>query len=134
MYFSAPTQTLFGPRCSGIPSILRCGDCGCKRSLGYNQGVRLMGDTALHQRVDQIASGTYLGVNVALHWGDPTKEFSFLRESYGVFGLPWRAKIAVTGKDRVRWLHNMVTNNVRDLALNRGNYNFVLNAQGRILG
>jgi len=40
----------------------------------------------------------------------------------------------VTGKDRVRWLHNMVTNNVRDLAVNRGNYNFVLNAQGRILG
>jgi aminomethyltransferase len=34
----------------------------------------------------------------------------------------------------VRWLHNMVTNNVRDLPVNRGNYNFVLNAQGRILG
>jgi folate-binding protein YgfZ len=34
----------------------------------------------------------------------------------------------------VRWLHNMVTNNVRDLPENRGNYNFVLNAQGRILG
>jgi folate-binding protein YgfZ len=28
----------------------------------------------------------------------------------------------------------MVTNNVRDLPVNRGNYNFVLNAQGRILG
>jgi folate-binding protein YgfZ len=57
-----------------------------------------------------------------------------LRESCGVFHLPWRAKITVTGKDRVRWLHNMVTNTVRDLPLNRGAYNFVLNAQGRILG
>jgi aminomethyltransferase len=28
----------------------------------------------------------------------------------------------------------MVTNNVRDLPANRGNYNFTLNAQGRILG
>src|SRR5262249_44846294 len=35
---------------------------------------------------------------------------------------------------RVRWLHNMVTNGVRDLAVNRGSYNFVLNVQGRILG
>jgi folate-binding protein YgfZ len=51
-----------------------------------------------------------------------------------VFAPAWRARINVSGKDRVRWLHNMVTNNVRDLAVNRGNYNFVLNAQGRILG
>ena len=48
--------------------------------------------------------------------------------------LSGRVLVTVTGKDRVRWLHNMVTNNVRELPLNRGNYNFVLNAQGRILG
>jgi folate-binding protein YgfZ len=87
--------------------------------------------TALMER---MASGTYLGVESPTHYGDPVKEFAVLRESFGVFRLDWRAKIEVTGKDRVRWLHNMVTNNVRDLALNRGNYNFVLNAQGRILG
>jgi folate-binding protein YgfZ len=51
-----------------------------------------------------------------------------------VFPLAWRGRINVTGRDRVRWLHNMVTNNVRDLPENRGNYDFVLNAQGRILG
>jgi folate-binding protein YgfZ len=83
---------------------------------------------------ERMASGTYLGGETVLHYGDPVKEFATLREGFGVFRLDWRAKIAVTGKDRVRWLHNMVTNNVRDLALNRGNYNFVLNAQGRILG
>jgi aminomethyltransferase len=57
-----------------------------------------------------------------------------LHSGCGIFELNWRALIGVTGKDRVRWLHNMVTNNVRDLQLNRGAYNFVLNAQGRILG
>jgi len=67
-------------------------------------------------------------------FGDPVAEFEALRSGCGLFNLGWRTKIAVTGKDRVRWLHNMVTNNVRDLPLNRGNYNFVLNAQGRILG
>jgi folate-binding protein YgfZ len=93
-----------------------------------------MGNTVLHQSLNHIASGSYLGTDAALHYGNPLKEFAALRENYGVFSLRWRAKINVTGKDRVRWLHNMVTNNVRDLALNRGNYNFVLNAQGRILG
>jgi aminomethyltransferase len=81
-----------------------------------------------------MAEGQYLGADAILNFGDPAREFAALREGCGLFMLSWRRKIAVTGKDRVRWLHNMVTNNVRDLALNRGAYNFVLNAQGRILG
>src|SRR5215510_9825399 len=97
-----------------------------------------MGNAALHSSQpsasDRMTSGQYLGVDAILRFGDPAVELAALRESCGLFHLSWRAKIAVTGKDRARWLHNMVTNNVRDLAVNRGNYNFVLNAQGRILG
>ena len=51
-----------------------------------------------------------------------------------MYDLGWRAKIAVTGDDRVRWLNGMVTNNIRDLATGQGNYNFLLNAKGHILG
>jgi folate-binding protein YgfZ len=97
-----------------------------------------MENASLHQPQGlgpaRMTPGQYLGMSATLSFGDPAKEFAALREDCGLFLLSWRAKIAVTGKDRVRWLHNMVTNNVRDLALNRGNYNFVLNAQGRILG
>jgi folate-binding protein YgfZ len=78
--------------------------------------------------------GTYNGVETALSFGDSPTELAALRSGCGVFALGWRGRINVSGQDRVRWLHNMVTNNVRDLPLNRGNYNFVLNAQGRILG
>ena len=42
--------------------------------------------------------------------------------------------IRVTGSDRVRWLNGMVTNAIQQLAPGEGTYNFVLNAQGRILG
>ncbi len=42
------------------------------------------------------------------------------------------AWIRVTGADRVRWLNGMVTNSIQSLAPGQGNYNFVLNAQGRI--
>jgi len=80
------------------------------------------------------AMGVYSGVETALNFGDPAKELDALRSNCGIFALDWRAKVTATGKDRVRWLHNMVTNNVRDLALEHGNYNFVLNVQGRILG
>jgi folate-binding protein YgfZ len=40
----------------------------------------------------------------------------------------------VTGQDRVRWLNGMATNSIQQLQPNQGNYNFLLNAQGRIQG
>jgi len=42
--------------------------------------------------------------------------------------------ISLAGKDRVRWLNGMVSNNIRDLAVGRGVYAFVLNPQGQIQG
>jgi folate-binding protein YgfZ len=45
-----------------------------------------------------------------------------------------RAFLRVTGADATRWLNGMVTNNVAALAPGEGNYNFLLNAQGRIQG
>ena len=76
----------------------------------------------------------YLGVEQASSFGEARHEYVELRTGCGVYDLGWRGKLVVTGADRTRWLNGMVTNNIRDLALNRGNYNFLLNAQGRILG
>jgi folate-binding protein YgfZ len=64
--------------------------------------------------------------------GDTRNEFQALVSGCGIYDLGGRAKIAVTGGDRVRWLNGMVTNNVRDLAPGHGVYAFMLNAQGRI--
>jgi len=64
--------------------------------------------------------------------GDTRAEFQTLLSGCGLYDLRGRAKIAVTGSDRVRWLNGMATNNVRDLAPGHGVYSFLLNAQGRI--
>ena len=95
-----------------------------------------MTQTEVHQRPAMAGkqTGTYLGVEAASNFGDSAHELRTLATGCGVFDLGWRAIIHATGQDRVRWLHNMVTNSVRDLATGRGNYNFVLNAQGRIQG
>ena len=50
---------------------------------------------------------------------------------YEVFA---RAFLSITGPDATRWLNGMVTNSVQALAPGEGNYNFLLNAQGRIQG
>jgi folate-binding protein YgfZ len=45
-----------------------------------------------------------------------------------------RGFLRITGSDATRWLNGMVTNNIAALAPGEGNYNFLLNAQGRIQG
>jgi folate-binding protein YgfZ len=66
-------------------------------------------------------------------FGDVRAEFKALLSGCGVYDRSQRAKIKLTGEDRVRWLNGMVTNNIRDLAVGRGVYAFLLNPQGRIL-
>jgi folate-binding protein YgfZ len=67
-------------------------------------------------------------------FGDIRAEFQALVSGCSVYDLGSRAKISVTGGDRVRWLNGMVTNNVRDLTTGHGVYAFLLNPQGHILG
>jgi glycine cleavage system aminomethyltransferase T len=78
--------------------------------------------------------GRYRGAETPLSFGDTALEFRTLMDSCGFFDLSWQAKLALTGKDRVRWLNGMVTNNIRDLALDRGVYNYVLTPQGHNQG
>ena len=63
-----------------------------------------------------------------------SQELAALAEGAGAFDLGYRGQIAVRSVDRVRWLNGMLTNNIQGLAEGAGNYSFVLNAQGRILG
>ena len=92
--------------------------------------------TTLHDHLVSLGSrlGHYCGAETPASFGDTAREFEALRTGAGVFDLGWHGTIVLTGSDRQRWLNGMVTNNTRDLPLNRGNYSLVLNAQGRIQG
>jgi len=61
-------------------------------------------------------------------------ETAALTQGAAVHDLGWMKRVAVRGEDRFRWLSGMVTNTVNDLPDNRGAWNLVLNAQGRIQG
>jgi len=95
-----------------------------------------MGQTALHARSHEwgTAVADYRGATTAAGFGDPQAELAALQDRCGVYDLGYRAKISISGGDRVRWLNGMVTNNIRDLAPDHGLYAFLLNPQGHILG
>jgi len=94
--------------------------------------------TPLYEKLAALGArmGEYAGVETALAFGPHhdriQTSFDVLRSGCGVYDLGWRAKLVLTGADRVRWLNGVVTNNIRDLEPESGNYNFVLSPQGRI--
>src|SRR5712692_1164200 len=94
-----------------------------------------MSVTALTEKLDSTTMRTaeYRGATSFAVYSDVPSEFLALLSGCGVYDLGWRAKIVLTGKDRVRWLNGMVTNNVRDLAARHGLYALLLNPQGHIL-
>ncbi len=81
-----------------------------------------------------VRVGEYRGATSAATFGNPQSEWGAMRGRCGVYDLGFRAKLSLTGADRVRWLNGMVTNNIRDLAVGSGIYAFLLNPQGKILG
>jgi folate-binding protein YgfZ len=96
-----------------------------------------MSITTLQTYVENLGAarmGEYRGATTAAAFSDATTELAALRAGCGMYDLGFRAKIALAGKDRVRWLNGMVSNNIRDLAAGRGVYAFILNPQGHILG
>ncbi len=95
-----------------------------------------MSSATFHDRLVSFGGrlGLYGGAETIASFGDTIREFTALRTGAGIFDLGWHGTMVLTGSDRQRWLNGMVTNNTRDLPLNRGNYSLVLNAQGRIQG
>ena len=88
---------------------------------------------------DKLASsgarlGSYRGAEAAVSFGDTAVEFRALLEGCAVFDMSWQAKLVFSGKDRVRWLNGMVTNNIRDLVAGQGVYCFILTPQGHNQG
>jgi aminomethyltransferase len=93
-----------------------------------------MAETELTDKVAGLRREQYRGAETTAVYSDTAEEFRALISAVGVYELNWRTRLRVSGKDRVRWLNGMITNNVRDLPVGQGIYNFLLTAQGRIQG
>lgn len=61
------------------------------------------------------------------------RELRSVREDVGLFRLPGRAVLEVSGGDRVRWLDGMLSADVKSLAFGGGAPGLLLTRQGRIV-
>lgn len=85
------------------------------------------------QKAMGASFGEWFGRELPAHFGDPTAEHLAVRDGVGVADGTFRGKVELTGSDRVRFLHGMVTNDVKSLAAGQGALAAILNAKGHVL-
>lgn len=61
------------------------------------------------------------------------EEYQAVRKQAGLFDLSFRAKVRMTGEDRVSFLQGMVSNDVKRLKAGEGCYTTILTEQGRVV-
>jgi len=76
---------------------------------------------------------TWFGCSLPDRWIDPLAEQLFALRSVALLDKNYRCYLSFTGPDRVRYLNAILTNNIKDLAVNRGAASLLLNPQGHIL-
>ncbi len=69
---------------------------------------------------------------MASHQGDPNKEYAAARFSAGALDLSHLGLLRATGPDRVRYLHSMVSNDIKNLRAGEGCYATLLTNQGHM--
>jgi folate-binding protein YgfZ len=87
---------------------------------------------ALH-RAAGARMGEWFGCALPDDFGDVATEERLAMESVALLDKNYRAYLAFTGPDRVRYLNAILTNNVKDLEAGAGSVSLLLNPQGRIL-
>jgi folate-binding protein YgfZ len=69
---------------------------------------------------------------VAAHYGDPVAEQRALVRGIGVTDLSHLGVVAVTGPDRLRWLHSLATQQLEDLVPGASTETLLLDPNGRV--
>jgi folate-binding protein YgfZ len=87
---------------------------------------------ALHKRAG-ASMATWFGCHLPDYWTEPRAEQEFARTSVALVDKNYRAYLAFSGPDRVRYLNAILTNNIKELAAGQGNVSLLLNPQGHIL-
>ncbi|HEY1788645.1 MAG TPA: aminomethyltransferase family protein [Verrucomicrobiae bacterium] len=72
------------------------------------------------------------GEEMVADYGDVPAEYGALRDSAGVLDFSFRARICLTGSDRIRFLHGQITNDVKKLQSGEGCYAAVTTARGKM--
>ena len=87
---------------------------------------------SIQQQLDATFSEV-AGWALPQHYGDPQSEYQAVRQGVGLSDLSHRGWVRMTGADRQRFLHAMVSNDTASLEPGQGCYTTFLTNKGRMI-
>ncbi len=72
-------------------------------------------------------------IQIIESFGEPEAEYAAIRKAATIMDSPHRGVVELTGKDRLSFLHNLLTNDTKSLTPGHGCYAYLLNLKGRIV-
>ena len=85
-----------------------------------------------HQTLGAIFQ-TFGDREVPSHYGHPDTEYQAAHQTAGLADLSHRGTCLITGEDRVKWLHSIISQNILPLQLGQGSLSTFMNHKGKIL-
>ncbi len=108
---------------------------GSALNIIMNRDAQLIKRSAAYeaQRARGAVFSHYSGWELAESFGDLASEHAAVRRAAGLIDFSFRGKLEASGRHRVRFLHNMLSNDIQGLAPGSGCYAALLDAKGHLI-
>ena len=87
----------------------------------------------IHERSGATFAKKHQDWNLAIQFTDPISEHHAVRNSVGISDVSHRGRFAVTGEDRAKFLHRIISNDVESLLPGQGTYAMLLTHRGKVI-
>ncbi len=87
----------------------------------------------IHCQLGATFAERHHGWKVPVHFTDTVTEHHAVRNSVGLADMSHRGRYRVTGADRAKFLHRILSNDVEGLQAGQGNYTTLLTNRGKII-
>ena len=87
----------------------------------------------IHRKLGATFGERHEGWNLAVHFTDPVAEHNAVRSNVGIADISYLGTLSLTGEDRAKFLHRLISNDVENLSVGEGNYATLLTNRGKII-
>lgn len=87
----------------------------------------------IHEQLGATFAEKHQGWHLTTHYTDPISEHHAVRNSVGIADVSYRGRHQLTGDNRAKFLHRIISNDVENLSLGQGTYAMLLTHRGKII-
>ncbi len=87
----------------------------------------------IHRQLGATFAEKHEGWNLVTQFTDAISEHHAVRNNVGIADLSHRGRLLLTGDDRAKFLHRLISNDVEPLTAGEGNYALLLTHRGKII-